>query len=229
MVIIQCRIDKGLTEMNKFIIVAGNIGVGKSTLVQLLCQKLAWEPFYEPETENPYLADFYHDMARWSFQSQVFFLARRLHIHHQILHYSGSVIQDRSIYEDAEIFARNLNLQGSLSDRDYATYRSLYQTLVEFLPPPDLVIYLRSSVETLVSRIALRNRDYEKTISPQYLEQVNKLYNEWITNFTLCPVLTVSADELDYVMQPDHLDLIVSKIQQKLTGKDEVLFSSTDS
>lgn len=211
--------------MNKFIIVAGNIGVGKSTLVKMLCEKLNWQPFYEPETENPYLADFYQDMSRWSFQSQVFFLSRRLQIHHQILHHSGSVIQDRSIYEDAEIFARNLYLQGNLSERDYATYRSLYQTLVEFLPPPDLVIYLRASVDTLSRRIALRNRDYEKSINPDYLARVNDLYSEWITAFTLCPILTVPADELDYVVRPDHLDLVVDKVQQKLTGKDEVIFS----
>ncbi|MEI8133004.1 MAG: deoxynucleoside kinase [Leptolinea sp.] len=212
--------------MNKFIVVAGNIGVGKSTLVKMLCHALEWQPFYEPETENPYLADFYQDMARWSFQSQVFFLARRLQIHHQILHYNGSVIQDRSIYEDAEVFARNLNLQGNLSNRDYATYCSLYQTLVEFLPPPDLVIYLRASVETLTNRIALRDRDYEKSISPMYLEQVNQLYSKWIDGFTLCPVLTIPADELDYVVRPDHLDIIVNRVQQKLTGKDEVVFSA---
>ncbi len=211
--------------MNKFIVVAGNIGVGKSTLVTMLCKKLDWQPFYEPEIENPYLADFYQDMSRWSFQSQVFFLARRLHIHNLISHHNGSVIQDRSIYEDAEVFARNLNLQGNLSDRDFQTYQSLYQTLVEFLPPPDLVIYLRASVETLVQRIALRNRDYEKSISPAYLAQVNDLYNDWIAAFTLCPVLSVPADELDYVMRPDHLNLIADKVQQKLTGKDEVIFS----
>jgi len=214
--------------MDKFIVVAGNIGVGKSTLVKMLCQKLSWQPFYEPETENPYLADFYQDMSRWSFQSQVFFLSRRLQIHHKILHHSGSVIQDRSIYEDAEVFARNLNIQGYLSDRDYKTYRSLYQTLVEFLPPPDLVIYLRASVETLSKRIALRNRDYEKIINPAYLAQVNNLYTEWISTFTLCPVLTVPADELDYVVRPDHLDLIAEKVQQKLTGKDEVVFSASE-
>lgn len=214
--------------MNKFIIVAGNIGVGKSTLVRLLCEKLGWQPFYEPETENPYLADFYNDMSRWSFQSQVFFLSRRLQIHHQILHHNGSVIQDRSIYEDAEIFARNLNLQGNMSGRDYDTYRSLYQTLAEFLPPPDLVIYLRASVETLSKRIALRNRDYERSINPEYLARVNDLYNEWISTFTICPVLTIPADELDYVVRPDHLDLILNRVQQKLTGKDEVVFSAVE-
>lgn len=214
--------------MNKYIVVAGNIGVGKSTLVSMLCRELGWEPFYEPETENPYLADFYKDMSRWSFQSQVFFLSRRLHIHHQIMHFNGPVIQDRSIYEDAEIFARNLHLQGNLSDRDYATYCSLYNSLIEYLPPPDLVIYLRASVDTLLRRIALRNRDYEKSISPEYLEKVNNLYREWIDGFTLCPVLTIPADELDYVMKPEHLSVVVGKVQQKLTGKDEVVFSASD-
>jgi deoxyadenosine/deoxycytidine kinase len=211
--------------MKKFIAIAGNIGVGKSTLVQLLCEHLGWEPFYEPVTENPYLSDFYKDMKTWSFQSQVFFLSHRLQIHQQLLKFPGSVVQDRSIYEDAEVFARNLAVQGDFSERDYLTYHTLYQTLTEFLPPPDLVIYLRASVPTLQKRISRRNRDYERTIAPAYLEQLNRLYEEWINSFTLCPVLTVPADDLDYVAHPRHLNLIVSKVQQKLTGKDEVVFA----
>jgi len=211
--------------MKKYIVVAGNIGVGKSTLVQLLCQRMGWEPFYEPVTENPYLADFYKDMNTWSFHSQVFFLAHRLHIQHMILQYQGSVIQDRSIYEDAEIFALNLFLQGYFSPRDHETYRALYHSLNDFLPPPDLVIYLRASVSTLIHRITQRNREYEQSISPEYLQRLNDLYRQWIENFTACPVLTVPADDLDYVAHPRHLDLIVQKVQEKLTGKDIVVFN----
>ncbi len=211
--------------MKKFIAVAGNIGVGKSTLVELLCQRLGWQPFYEPVTQNPYLTDFYRDMHAWSFHSQVFFLTHRLRIHQQILRCEGSVIQDRSIYEDADVFARNLYLQGYLSQRDYETYYALYQTIAEFLPPPDLVIYLRASVETLQNRIQQRARDYERGIRNEYLARLNQLYEEWIAAFTLCPVLTVPADNLDYVAHPRHLDLILKKVQDKLTGKEEVVFS----
>jgi len=210
--------------MKKFIAVAGNIGVGKSTLVEKICQHMDWEPFYEPVTENPYLSDFYANMNVWSFHSQIFFLTHRLRIHQELTHYNGSVIQDRSIYEDAEIFARNLFLQGKMSQRDYQTYYSLYQTLAEFLPPPDLVIYLRASEKTLLTRIHIRNRDYEKTITPDYLIQLNNLYNRWIENFTFCPVLSVPADDLDFVAHPRHLDLILKKVQDKLTGKEEVIF-----
>jgi deoxyadenosine/deoxycytidine kinase len=211
--------------MKKYIIVAGNIGVGKSTLVHMLCQQMGWEPFYEPVTENPYLADFYNDMNTWSFHSQVFFLSHRLQIQHDIVQRQGSVIQDRSIFEDAEIFALNLYLQGYLSQRDYSTYRALYQAMNDFLPPPDLVIYLRASVSTLLHRIMQRNRDYEKSISPEYLSRLNDLYRQWIDHFTLCPVLTVPADDLDFVAHPYHLDLIVKKVQEKLTGKEVVVFN----
>ncbi len=211
--------------MKKYIAVAGNIGVGKSTLVGLLAERLEMQPFYEPVTENPYLADFYQNMRGWSFQSQVFFLAHRLRIQQQLMRLSGSVIQDRSIYEDAEVFAQNLYLQGLMSERDYQTYHTLYTTSAEFIPAPDLVVYLRASVPTLLQRIALRNRDYEKTISAEYLDRLNGLYENWIHNFTVCPVLTVPADDLDYVQFPQHLDLIARKVQEKLTGKDVVIFA----
>lgn len=214
--------------MKKFIAVAGNIGVGKSTLVEKICHLMDWEPFFEPVTENPYLSDFYANMNAWSFHSQIFFLTHRLRIHQELTHYNGSVIQDRSIYEDAEIFARNLFLQGKMSQRDYQTYYSLYQTLADFLPPPDLVIYLRASENTLLNRIHIRNRDYEKTISPDYLIQLNTLYERWIANFTFCPVLSVPADDLDFVAHPRHLDLILKKVQDKLTGIEEVVFDPVE-
>lgn len=214
--------------MKKFIAVAGNIGVGKSTLVRLLCGKMGWEPFYEPVTENPYISDFYKDMSVWSFHSQIFFLTHRLRIHQRILTFAGSVIQDRSIYEDAEVFAHNLFAQGHLNERDYETYRALYLTVADFIPPPDLVIYLRATSNTLQRRIGLRDRDYERKIPTEYLDQLNNLYEKWINSFTLCPVLTVPADDLDYVAHPRHLDLILSKVQEKLTGKEEVIFSADE-
>ena len=210
--------------MKKFVAVAGNIGVGKSTLVSLLCNRLGWQPFYEPVAENPYLEDFYSDMRTWGFHSQIFFLTHRLRIHRQLLDHPTSAIQDRSVYEDAEVFALNLYRQGSIQERDYGTYRELYEVLTEFLPPPDLVIYLRASVPTLLARIIQRGRDYEKQITGNYLDQINQLYEAWIAKFSLCPVLTVPAGDLDYVANSGHLDLIVEKVQEKLTGKEEVVF-----
>jgi len=210
--------------MKKFIAVAGNIGVGKSTLVQKLCNEMGWEPFYETVAENPYLADFYADMSAWSFHSQVFFLAHRLRSHFNLAQHPNSVIQDRSVYEDAEIFAQNLFMQGDLQPRDYKTYRELYETTIQFLPPPDLVIYLRASVPTLLQRISQRGRDYERTITAEYLQSLNNLYETWIDNFVLCPVLAVPADDLDYVAYAGHLKLIIAKVEDKLTGKEEVVF-----
>jgi len=210
--------------MKKFVAVAGNIGVGKSTLVEMLCVRMGWEPFFEPVTENPYLADFYADMDAWSFHSQVFFLAHRLRTHYDLAQFSSSVVQDRSVYEDAEIFAQNLYLQGHLNYRDYKTYRELYETSIQFLPPPDLVVYLRASVPTLLHRISNRGRTYEQTISPDYLQGLNNLYENWIENFVLCPVLAVPADDLDFVTHPGHLRLIIQKVEEKLTGKEEVVF-----
>jgi deoxyadenosine/deoxycytidine kinase len=210
--------------MKKYVAVAGNIGVGKSTLVEMLCDRLAWQPFYEPEVDNPYLADFYQDMRAWAFHSQIFFLTRRLRAHRQLIEHPTSVIQDRTVYEDAEVFACNLYRQGLIGERDYHAYRELYEVLTEFLPPPDLVVYLRASAQTLLHRISHRGREYERTITGDYLEQLNELYENWIATFSLCPVLTVPADDLDYVAHSDHLDLIVSKIQEKLTGKEVVVF-----
>ncbi len=214
--------------MKRFVAVAGNIGVGKSSLVELLAHRLGWTPFFEPNTENPYLADFYDDMQTWSFHSQVFFLSRRLRAHREISEHPKSAVQDRSVYEDAEIFAHNLYLERHISERDYQTYRDLYEALTKFLPAPDLVIFLRASVDTLVDRITLRGRDYERNIQPQYLGRLNELYESWIDQFTLCPILTVPADDLDYVLHDAHLDLIVSKIQDKLSGKEEVRFEAEE-
>ena len=214
--------------MKKYVAVAGNIGVGKSTLVEMLCVRLGWEPFYEPVTENPYLSDFYQDMDAWSFHSQVFFLAHRLRSHYRLGQHLTSVVQDRSVYEDAEIFAQNLFLQGHISQRDYLTYRELYETTTQLLPPPDLVVYLRASVPTLLNRIARRGRDYERTITEDYLTGLNNLYEQWIENFTLCPVLAVPADDLDYVSHSGHLKLILEKVQDKLMGKEEVVFEAEE-
>ncbi len=214
--------------MKKFVAVAGNIGVGKSTLVTMLSDRLGWKPFFEPVGENPYLADFYRDMRTWAFHSQIFFLTRRLRIHRQMIDHPSSAIQDRSVYEDAQVFAHNLFRQGLIGERDYNSYCELYQVLIEFLPPPDLVVYLRASVSTLQERIRLRGRDYERQITTDYLGQLNELYESWISRFSLCPVLTVPADDLDYVAIPAHLDLIVRKVEEKLTGKDEVVFSAAE-
>lgn len=210
--------------MRKFIAVAGNIGVGKSTLTALLAEKLGWEPFYEAVDDNPYLADFYRDMRQWSFHSQVFFLSRRLRHHHQILDRPGTVVQDRSVYEDAEVFAENLYRQGHMTERDYRTYRELYQAMGLFLPPPNLVIYLRASVPTLVQRIRMRGRDFERDVSADYLAQLNELYEQWIERFSLCPVLTVPSDDLDFVKYNSHMELIAAKIVEKLSGKEVVVF-----
>jgi deoxyadenosine/deoxycytidine kinase len=210
--------------MKKFIAVAGNIGVGKSTLTAMLSERLSWEPFYEAVDDNPYLADFYQDMRQWSFHSQVFFLSRRLRHHRAILDRPGTVVQDRSVYEDAEIFAENLFRQGQMTERDYRTYRELYEAMGLFLPPPDLVVYLRASVPTLLKRIRKRGRDFERRVTAEYLEQLNRLYEEWTERFSLCPVLTVPSDNLDFVQYNSHMELIAAKIVERLTGKEVVVF-----
>jgi len=210
--------------MKRFVAIAGNIGVGKSTLTELLSGRLDWEPFFEAVNDNPYLSDFYEDMERWSFHSQIYFLSRRLRHHWQLLQRSNSVVQDRTVYEDAEIFARNLYRQGSLVERDYRSYCELYDVVTTVLPPPDLIVYLRASVPTLQDRIQRRGRSYERGISTAYLEQLNRLYETWIHSFTLCPVLTVPSDTLDFVTNHKHLDMIAERVIEKLHGREEVVF-----
>lgn len=212
--------------MKRFVAIAGNIGVGKSTLTALLREQLDWEPFFEAVRDNPYLADFYADMQRWSFHSQIYFLSRRLRHHWQLLQRTNSVIQDRTVYEDAEIFARNLYQQGLMDERDYRSYCELYEVVTTVLPPPDLIVYLRASVSTLQERIRRRGRPYEQNIAMTYLEQLNELYEEWIDGFSLCPVLSVPSDDLDFVLNPEHLELITEKILEKLQGREEVVFDT---
>ncbi|HOG58566.1 MAG TPA: deoxynucleoside kinase [Anaerolineaceae bacterium] len=208
--------------MDKFIVVAGNIGAGKSTLVQILSEKLGYQPFFEPVNDNPYLADFYQNMEAWSFHSQLYFLTRRLRIHKQLLEAEGSVVQDRSVYEDAEVFARNLYLQGDMSTRDYGVYQDLYQILIDLLPPPNLVVYLRATVDTLLERINTRGRGFEAGISRSYLERLNVLYEEWIASFAQCPVLIIPSDNLNLVSSSAHISQVVQLVQDRIMGKTEV-------
>lgn len=199
-----------------FVAIAGNIGVGKSSLTARLAESFGWTPFFEAVDDNPYLADFYDDMRRWSFHSQIYFLSRRLRHHSDLIQHPNSVIQDRSVYEDAEIFARTLYEQGDMDERDYRSYRELYTVMVDLVPPPDLMVYLQASVPTLQARIASRGRDFERSISADYLAQLNHLYDEWIADFTLCPVLTLDANQLDFVHHQADFELITSRIGAEL-------------
>ena len=203
--------------MSLFVAIAGNIGVGKSSLTQMLSHRLGWRPFFEAVNDNPYLVDFYTDMRSWSFHSQLFFLGRRLQDHLRILACPDPAVQDRAIYEDAEIFARNLYQRGELAERDYHNYRTLYEGLIQCLLPPDLIVYLQASVPTLQARIRCRGREYELAAPASYLESLNKLYDQWAATFTSCPVLTISADELDFVQCSDDAQTIVAQIQSCLT------------
>lgn len=206
--------------MKYFVAVAGNIGAGKSSLTAGLARVLGWEAFFEPVEENPYLADFYQDMPRWGFHSQVFFLARRLSQYRGLLDRPRSVIQDRSVYEDAEIFARNLYRQGYMSERDWQSYHDLYGAVTNLLPPPNLVVYLQTSVPTLVQRIQQRGRDLERTITPDYLAQLNELYEQWMARFSLCPVLTIATDDMDFAHDLAQLEQIAQRISEWLQGRE---------
>ena len=188
-----------MSHAKKFVVVAGNIGSGKTTLTRYLARHLGFIPNFESVDGNPYLADFYDDMHRWSFPLQIYFLGKRFESHRQIVEGAESVIQDRSVYEDCAIFAENLKRNGQMTDRDFDNYRQIYEIMSKFFRPPDLVVYLRASMPTLTKRIAMRGRDYEAAIPVEYLAQLNDLYDEWIDGWKLSPVVTLPADELDFV------------------------------
>lgn len=202
--------------MKTFCAVAGNIGSGKSTLTRLLGGRFHWRPYYEHVDGNPYLPDFYARMERWSFHLQIYFLSKRFQHHQAILAAQESVIQDRTIYEDAEIFARNLNENGLLDDRDYANYRDLFGIMTQFLEPPDLLIYLRTSVPVLEERIRTRGRVFEQKIPRQYLEQLDLLYENWVASYDLSPVLIVETDSCNVVEEEAELEAVAASVQQQL-------------
>ena len=183
----------------KFIAIAGTIGSGKSSLLEFLTSTYDVQPFYEPNDENPYLPDFYRDMKRWAFQSQLFFLSNKFRIHQEADRLSGVVVQDRTIFEDAEIFATALHRMGHIDDRDWQTYWSFYQTILTAIQPPDLMIYLRCSMKSLRQRIRLRGRAMEQDIPLSYLRRLDGLYEEWISRYSMGEVLVLDSDRLDYV------------------------------
>jgi deoxyadenosine/deoxycytidine kinase len=207
-----------MSSPRKYIAVAGNMGVGKSSLVRFLCHQYDLHPFFEPNEENPYLKDFYGDMRRWAFHSQVCFLSRKFHVHQQLeaARSKRPVIQDRTIYEDAEIFAENLYRSRRMQKRDYETYQGLYQSIVAALRPPDVMIYLRANLRTLKRRIRGRGRPEEQGIPDSYLRRLNQLYEDWFARYDLSPTLTIETDQIDYVTDlVDRLDLM-ARIQRYL-------------
>ncbi|MEW5902671.1 MAG: deoxynucleoside kinase [Acidobacteriota bacterium] len=204
--------------MQLFIAVAGNMGVWKSTFTRLLAETLGGKPYMEPALENPYLADFYKDMARWAFHSQMYFLGRRLKDHAALVSDEGILVQDRSLYENAEIFARNLYEHGYINERDWAVYQEIYGTAVRLLRPPDLVVYLQASVPALVQRIERRGRDFEKGIDTIYLGRLNILYERWSREFRLAPVLTIPTEEIRYLEDAKEYDRLLEMIKCHLGG-----------
>lgn len=205
---------------NMFLVVAGNIGGGKTTLTKKLSERLGWKPFFESVSDNPYLSDFYADMSRWSFPLQIYFLTHRFKTHKLIETSGASSIQDRSIYEDANIFARALYEQGNLSKRDYENYVTLYQSMIEYLSAPTLMIFLRRSVPKLVERIKQRGRDYEQAIPIDYLTRLNNYYDDWYKNYNLGKSLIVNTDELDFLENEDHFNQLVQKIYDSIDQQD---------
>jgi hypothetical protein len=208
-----------------FIAVAGNIGTGKTTLAQMLSKRFAWNAHFESVSDNPYLADFYADMSRWSFPLQIFFLNNRFRAHQKISQGTHSAIQDRSIYEDANIFARNLYETGMMQERDYKNYLDLYGSMCQFLNPPDLIIYLRKSLPRLKEQISRRGRDYEKNIPEEYLANLSRYYDEWMAQYDLGKKLIIESDHLDFVANPADFDTIAKSILAQLDQRDLFLES----
>jgi deoxyadenosine/deoxycytidine kinase len=208
-----------VTTQRVSIAIAGNIGAGKSTLVEFLTSTYGVAPFYEPNDENPYLADFYDDMETWSFHSQIFFLAHKFRIHQDLEKTPGVVVQDRTIYEDAEVFATALSRSKRLTERDWRTYEELYRTICNSLRPPDLLIYLRCSLKTTKQRIKLRGRAMEQAIPTSYLRLLQDLYDEWLERWTACEVLRLDTDRLDYISDlVDRLD-VMDRIERLLPAR----------
>ncbi len=208
----------------RFVLLAGNIGTGKTSLTRLIGEKLNWQTAFESVSDNPFLPDFYEDMRLWSFHLQVFFLGHRANQHKLLALSDQSAIIDRSIYEDAHIFARALHRMGNLTDRDYQAYLNVYQLVLEGLPKPDLLIHLQAPVPVLMNRIRKRARNIETGISEDYLTLLDQFYSDWIEAFDLCPVLTIKSDDLDFVHQKQHLDIVTKRIMDKLAGKEEMVF-----
>jgi deoxyadenosine/deoxycytidine kinase len=206
------------------VVVAGNIGAVKTSLAERIGARLGWWTGYESVVDNPYLSDFYADMRTWSFHLQIFFLGHRAEQYLMAVRDPRSAILDRSIYEDAYIFARALHHLGHLSERDYLTYRRLFDRVVETLPPPRLLIYLKAPVAVLMERIQRRAREMERGITAEYLSLLERFYEEWLARFDLCPVLTIRSDDLDFVHRPQHLDLVIARMMDKLSGHEEIAF-----
>jgi deoxyadenosine/deoxycytidine kinase len=204
--------------------VAGNIGTGKTSLTERLGDRLGWRTAYESVIDNPYLGDFYQDMDAWSFHLQVYFLGHRAQQHLELVKDSRSAIADRSIYEDVKIFARALYQQGSMSERDYRSYQRVFKLIADHLPEPDLLIYLIAPPEILLKRIEERGRKIESGISLEYLSLLDSFYDDWMKTFNLCPVLKIRSDDLDFVHKKGHLDTVANLVQEKLTGKEEIVF-----
>lgn len=200
------------------IALAGNIGAGKTTLASLLAKHYGWTPHYEDVDENPYLNDFYEDMQRWSFNLQIYFLNSRYSQVMDIQNSGKTVIQDRTIYEDAEIFAPNLHAMGLMSTRDFNNYSTLFQLMSKLVKAPDLLIYLRANVPTLVNQIQQRGREYENSIRLDYLKQLNERYEAWINRYTEGKLLIINVDKIDITNSPEDLSSIIDKIDAQIHG-----------